>query len=179
MNSSAGFSLIETMIFMSLALPVLGVVITASTITTKTVSTTERVSEVSRVLEDTTQRIAQWVRPAVRSTIHTRKSSADMEAGRASSRQLGDWCKVGISKDLEPDQMIARGDVVLLVHADSSTIESQEISYDPEDDRIWSDFPTVQTFRDGRVTSGSSFESDMSFENIRITDPRGGARRVS
>ena len=83
----------------------------------------------------------------------------------------GDW-------NQDTDQMVARGDVVLLVHADSSRIESQEIYYDPEGDLIWSDSATVRTFKDGTVTSGSSFESDMSFENIRITDPRGGARRA-
>jgi len=83
----------------------------------------------------------------------------------------GDW-------DQDTDRMVARGDVVLFVHADSSTIESQEIYYDPEDDLIWSDSATVQTLKDGTVTTGSSFESDMSFQNIRITDPRGGTRRV-
>ena len=76
------------------------------------------------------------------------------------------------------DEMVARGDVVLFVHADSTTIESQEIHYDPSIDRIWSDSTTVQTLKDGTVTSGSSFESDISFENILIRDIRGGARRV-
>ncbi len=74
--------------------------------------------------------------------------------------------------------MVARGDVVLLIHADSSTIESQEIHYDPNSDRIWSDSATVQTLRDGTVTSGTAFESDMSFERIEVMNPRGGARRV-
>ena len=78
----------------------------------------------------------------------------------------------------ETDHMVARGDVVLTVHGDQSRIESAEIHYDPDRDRIWSDSATVQTLEDGSVTSGSSFESDMSFENILIRDPRGGARRV-
>ena len=78
----------------------------------------------------------------------------------------------------DTDQMVARGDVVLTVHGDESRIESAEIHYDPVRDRIWSDSATVQTLEDGAVTSGSSFESDMSFENILIRDPRGGARRV-
>lgn len=76
------------------------------------------------------------------------------------------------------DVMVARGDVVLLVFADSMTIESQEIHYDPGLERIWSDSATVQTMADGTVSTGSAFESDLSFENIRITDMRGGARRV-
>jgi LPS export ABC transporter protein LptC len=83
----------------------------------------------------------------------------------------GEWSQ-------ESDRMVARGDVVLLVHADSSRLESQEIHYDPDLDKIWSDSATVRTLADGSVTSGSAFESDMSFENIRIRDMRGGARRV-
>jgi LPS export ABC transporter protein LptC len=78
----------------------------------------------------------------------------------------------------DDDAMVARGDVVLLVYADSSRIESQEIHYDPNAERIWSDSATVQTLQDGTVTSGSSFESDITFENILIRDIRGGGRRV-
>jgi LPS export ABC transporter protein LptC len=84
----------------------------------------------------------------------------------------GEWSQ-------ETDRMVAYGDVVLLVHADSSTIASQEIHYDPGQERVWSDSTTVRTMSDGSVTSGSAFESDMSFENIRIQDMRGGARRIS
>ena len=83
----------------------------------------------------------------------------------------GEWSQ-------ETDRMVARGEVVLLVHADSSRIESQEIHYDPNRDRIWSDSATVRTMRDGSMTSGSSFESDMTFQNVVIRDMRGGVRRV-
>ena len=83
----------------------------------------------------------------------------------------GDW-------NQESNRMVARGDVVLLVHADSSTIESPEIYYEPDLDRIWSDSSTVRTMKDGSVTSGTAFESDMSFENIVIQNMRGGVRRV-
>jgi LPS export ABC transporter protein LptC len=78
----------------------------------------------------------------------------------------------------ETEEMVARGDVVLEIHSDSSRIESQEIHYDPGMDRIWSDSSTVRTMSDGAVSSGSSFESDMSFENVLIRDMRGGSRRV-
>ncbi len=84
----------------------------------------------------------------------------------------GEWSQLN-------DRMVARGDVVLLVHSDSSRIESQEIHYDPQQERIWSDSTTVRTMGDGSVTSGSAFESDMTFENIRIQNMRGGARRIS
>ena len=82
----------------------------------------------------------------------------------------GEWSQ-------ETNRMVARGDVVLFIFADSSTIESQEIYYDPELQRIWSDSATVRTMTDGTVTSGSAFESDMEFTDIRIRDMRGGAAR--
>lgn len=78
----------------------------------------------------------------------------------------------------ETNRMVARGEVVLFLTADSSTIESQEIYYDPSLGRVWSDSTTVRTMKDGTVTSGTAFESDMSFENIRIANARGGIRRV-
>lgn len=86
----------------------------------------------------------------------------------------------GVSGELnrETNRMVARGDVELFIHADSSTLESQEIYYDPELDRVWSDSTTTRIMKDGTVTSGTAFESDMSFENIRIENARGGVRRV-
>jgi LPS export ABC transporter protein LptC len=78
----------------------------------------------------------------------------------------------------DTDLMIARGDVELLVHSDSSIIRSPEIHYDPETDRIWSDSATSRTMRDGSLTRGSSFESDIEFTNIRILNVRGDAGRI-
>ena len=43
------------------------------------------------------------------------------------------------------EEMVARGDVVLIVHSDGRRIESPELHYDPNRDRIWSDSTTVQT----------------------------------
>lgn len=78
----------------------------------------------------------------------------------------------------ESDRMVARGEVVLLIHADSSTIESPEIHYDAGLDKIWSDSTTVRTMADGSVVTGTAFESDIAFENIRIQNMRGGTRRI-
>lgn len=85
--------------------------------------------------------------------------------------RTGEW-------NQETNRMVARGDVVLMIASDSSRIESQEIHYDPGLDKVWSDSATVRILADGSVTSGSAFESDMSFENLRIRDMRGGARRI-
>ena len=76
------------------------------------------------------------------------------------------------------DRMVARGDVVLIVSADSSKIESPEINYDPDADRVWSDSATVRTLKNGAVTRGSSFESDIDFQNVVVRNPRGGMQRV-
>ena len=80
--------------------------------------------------------------------------------------------------DQDTGRMVARGDVVLLIHTDSSRIESAEIHYDPDTDRVWSDSATVRTLRDGTVTRGSSFESDIEFTNVRVLNIRGGAGRI-
>ena len=83
----------------------------------------------------------------------------------------GDWNR-------ESNRMVARGNVVLFIHTDSSTIESPEIFYEPDIDRIWSDSTTVRTMKDGSVQTGTAFESDMSFENLTIQNMRGSTRRV-
>lgn len=81
----------------------------------------------------------------------------------------GEW-------DQDRDIMVARGDVLLLVHQDGREIRTEELHYDAFNERIWSDTTTVQTLPDGTVTRGSSFESDLSFTNIRIENIRGGTR---
>ena len=78
----------------------------------------------------------------------------------------GEW-------DQNTDRMTAWGDVLLIVHADGRRIESAELTYDPNQDRIWSDSATVMTMADGSVTRGSAFESDMEFRNVRISSIRG------
>lgn len=83
----------------------------------------------------------------------------------------GEW-------DQESDRMIARGDVVLLVHTDGSRIESAEINYDPSIDRVWSDSATVRTLADGTVQSGTAFESDIDFTNVTVRNVRGGTGRI-
>ena len=85
--------------------------------------------------------------------------------------RTGEW-------EQDTDRMVARGDVVLLIHEDGSRIESSEIHYDPSIDRVWSDSATVRTMADGRVTRGSSFESDIEFDNVEIRDPRGDIGRI-
>ena len=79
--------------------------------------------------------------------------------------------------DQTTDRMTAWGDVLLIVHSDQRRIETQELNYDPEAERIWSDSATVQTMADGSITRGSAFESDMEFRNVRIASIRGAISR--
>lgn len=82
----------------------------------------------------------------------------------------GEW-------DQTTDRMTAWGDVLLIVHSDQRRIETQELNYDPEAERIWSDSATVQIMADGSITRGSAFESDMEFRNVRIASIRGAISR--
>jgi LPS export ABC transporter protein LptC len=75
-------------------------------------------------------------------------------------------------------RMVAWGDVVLTIHGDGRKIESSELHYDPGTDQIWSDSATVLTRPDGGVTRGSSFRSDLSFNDIRIQNPRGAIGEI-
>jgi LPS export ABC transporter protein LptC len=77
--------------------------------------------------------------------------------------------------------MLARGKVVLVTRgADSRTIESEELHYDPNTKRVWSTKATVMRSKDGTVVNGSGFESDDRFANVRITNARstGGSLRI-
>lgn len=80
--------------------------------------------------------------------------------------------------NLDTNEMVARGNAVLTVRTDNRIIESAELHYDPNADRIWSDSATVQRF-DGVVSEGSSFESNLDFTNVLIRNmrTRGGAVR--
>mgnify|MGYP001817367657 CR=1 FL=1 len=79
--------------------------------------------------------------------------------------------------DPETRQMFAQGSVVLTVTQGGRIVESEELNYDPDSDRIWSDMPTVS--REGNsVVEGTGFDSDTEFTNVRIRNARtrGGVR---
>lgn len=65
--------------------------------------------------------------------------------------------------------MTATGNV--FVRGTDSTIETEELHYDPEKDRIWSDVPTTINQR-GNVIRGKGVESDPALKEIQI---RGGS----
>ena len=70
-------------------------------------------------------------------------------------------------------EMVALGNVVLIVIEDGRRIETEELHYDPQERSIWSDVHTVQTLN-GDVTEGlGGFRADDQFRNVQIVRPRG------
>jgi LPS export ABC transporter protein LptC len=69
------------------------------------------------------------------------------------------------------ERMRANGNAILFIPAQGRRIESEELYYDPQANRMYSDSATVM-YLEGRVVEGSGFESDLSFENPTIRQMR-------
>ncbi|MFC1662065.1 LPS export ABC transporter periplasmic protein LptC [Gemmatimonadota bacterium] len=69
--------------------------------------------------------------------------------------------------DTTTKELQAWGEVVLLIHDGNRRVETSELNYDPDRDRIWSDSATVMR-EGGRTIRGRSFESDLQFRNARV-----------
>ena len=79
--------------------------------------------------------------------------------------------------DPETRQMFAKGNVILTIYDGDRVVESEELNFNPDQDRIWSDMPTVM--REGnQVLEGTGFDSDTEFRNLRVRNARtrGGIR---
>jgi LPS export ABC transporter protein LptC len=73
--------------------------------------------------------------------------------------------------DTRTQGMIARGNVVLIT-ADGQKINTEELHYDPNAHRVWSDVTTTMVQNGGPLT-GDGFTADDQMRNIKITRPRG------
>lgn len=69
-------------------------------------------------------------------------------------------------------KMVARGAVVLVL-SDGRKVETEELNYDPESHRIWSDVSTKMTDRSGSVSTYETFATDDEFKNPSGTGLRG------
>jgi LPS export ABC transporter protein LptC len=70
--------------------------------------------------------------------------------------------------------MHAEGNVVLIMPAEARRVESAELWYEPNEDRIWSD--SAATYHhDGQITRGTCFKSDLTFKNYTVCNIRGAA----
>ncbi len=73
--------------------------------------------------------------------------------------------------DQRTQAMTARGSVVLTLQDGNRRIETEELHYEPQADRIWSDVQTTMTENGSRVT-GTGFSGDTHFQNYQIKNPR-------
>ena len=64
--------------------------------------------------------------------------------------------------------MIARGKVVLITNERNLRIETEELFYDPESHRVWSNVPTVIIEAGRRSNAAGGFESDDKFANVKV-----------
>lgn len=74
--------------------------------------------------------------------------------------------------DMRTQKMVAQGEVVLRL-SDGRRIESEELNYDPEQHRIWSDVFTRMHWADGGSTTFDTFTVDDEFRNPMGTNARG------
>jgi LPS export ABC transporter protein LptC len=71
------------------------------------------------------------------------------------------------------ERTVARGNVVLIMPGpDGRTIWTEELHYDPQQKRIWSDVPVRMLTNAGEEMRGQGFTSDDQFVNMNI---RGGS----
>jgi LPS export ABC transporter protein LptC len=75
--------------------------------------------------------------------------------------------------DQSTEAMIATGDVVLVVIKDGRRILTEELHYDPQTRRVWSDVQTRQTLPDGTDMTVESFTADDQFNNVQTKGARG------
>jgi LPS export ABC transporter protein LptC len=69
--------------------------------------------------------------------------------------------------NLSTKELLAMGDVVLTIPEGDRRVETQELNYDPNGDKIWSD--SASTMWEGTtVTRGESFESDLEFRRAVV-----------
>ena len=64
--------------------------------------------------------------------------------------------------DIMTEGLTAQGNVVLTVQEGNRRVESQELNYEPNGDRIWSDSLTT-LYEQGVVSEGLGFTSDLDF----------------
>jgi LPS export ABC transporter protein LptC len=76
------------------------------------------------------------------------------------------------------NSMVAQGNAVLEIAEGERRIESSELSYHPEQDRIWSDSATVM-YEAQTIVEGSGFDADLNFTQVLVRNARtrGGSVR--
>jgi LPS export ABC transporter protein LptC len=106
------------------------------------------------------------------SSMHLR--GVDLEMYDASGLQTAHLSSLQGVYDKNTQAMVATGDVVLVVLKDGRRIETDELHYDPETRRVWSDVETRMQEADGTRTTVASFTADDQFNNVQSRVVRGG-----
>jgi LPS export ABC transporter protein LptC len=73
--------------------------------------------------------------------------------------------------DKSTNEMLAEGNSVLLIRSDGRRIESYELRYTPDSNLLQSDSVVVMYDGDD-VVEGTSFNSDLNFDRVNITNAR-------
>lgn len=74
--------------------------------------------------------------------------------------------------DPRSEVMQASGNVVIIAPEDDQRVETDELHYDPNLDRLWSEKPTT-LIRAGKETRGDGFTSDGRGRNVKVIRPSG------
>ena len=103
-------------------------------------------------------------------TLHLRNMKVEMydENGAKSGTVTG---KSGVINS-RTKAMVARGNVVM-VTKEGERIETEELHYDPNTHRIWSNVRTVRVNRGGARQTMNSFETDDKFRNFQAKGASG------
>lgn len=70
------------------------------------------------------------------------------------------------------NEMVARGNVVVLRADGTERIETEELHYNPQTHRIWSTVHTTRTI-DGCTQEGDGVETDDQFRSVQLENARG------
>ncbi len=70
------------------------------------------------------------------------------------------------------NEMVGRGNVVVLRQDGAERIETEELFYNPQTHRIWSNVLTTRTVN-GSVQQGDGFRTDDEFRNFELENARG------
>jgi LPS export ABC transporter protein LptC len=76
--------------------------------------------------------------------------------------------------DERTQQMHALGNVVLVMPDGNRRVESGELYYDPVTEKMWSDSAFTYS-REGQVTRGTCFQSNLDFTTFTVCNIRGSA----
>lgn len=74
--------------------------------------------------------------------------------------------------DTRTQRMTATGDVVVVAAERGQRIETEELHFDPNRDRVWSDVATT-IHRNGTVLRGRGFTSNTQLTDVRLDAPTG------